>query len=157
MVGRTILALGLLVGCSQDSLDALGPKSETSSDFFRCFVQPELAKGCAFMDCHGNQDRPLRIYAEQRYRLGIDWIDYETPLTDEELAANLATVRGFVDSNLLFDKPLDTRAGGLYHGAVGLYGPSDVFADTDDTGYIILRDFASGASAASCSPGDEYP
>ena len=95
------------------------------------------------MDCHGNATRPLRIYAEQRFRLNVEWLDFETPITTEEISANFTAVRGFLgrgsETNLLSEKPLDVRAGGLFHGADGLYGPGDVFLESPGP---WLRDLA---------------
>ena len=160
MVIRTFLILGLLASCTDAGLDDPQPLPEADENFFRCQVQPVLAQSCAFMDCHGNETRPLRIYAEQRFRLNIDWIDYETPITREELAANFTLVRGFLGRrgapNLLAEKPLDTRSGGLFHGADGLYGPGDVFADKENAHYQALRAFGDGATAADdCVVGEE--
>jgi hypothetical protein len=149
-----------LVGCAQDGIDERQDLPELDESFFRCQVQPVIASSCAFMDCHGNAERPLSLYAEQRFRLGISWDDYETPLTPEELAANFTTVRGFVARdgvpNLLSEKPLDTRAGGLYHQGEDTYGSDDVFLTTEDPRYQVLREFSSGARDSSdCIPRED--
>lgn len=152
--------LALPIGCVQDGIDRQRELPSADEHYFRCEVQPVLAASCAFMDCHGRADRPLSIYAEQRFRLGISWDDYETPLTADELAANLHTVRGFIDQGddqvvMLADKPLDTRAGGLFHRGRDLYGQDDVFLSTDDPGYRALRQLADGAEALpDCVPAE---
>lgn len=159
----TALAVAALMwcGCAQDDLEEPEELPELDEHFFRCQVQPVLASSCAFMDCHGNADRPFSIYAEQRYRLDIPWDDFEAELTDEELAANLLTVRGFVSTdgsapNLLSEKPLDTRAGGLFHRGRDLYGDEDVFTSREDARYRVLRDAAEGASDdAGCTPRED--
>ncbi len=42
-----------------------------------CIVLASCAN-CAFMVCHGDDERPLKIYAAKRFRLGISWDEYET-------------------------------------------------------------------------------
>ncbi len=161
MVTRaTILCLVAfsLGACVQGGIEDGRELPQADEHFFRCNVQPVLAARCAFMACHGNLDRPLPIYAEQRLRIDITWREYDTPLTDEELARNFDTVRGFIARNpgetqLLSEKPLDVRAGGLYHQGEELDVTEDVFVSRDDPGYQILRDFTSGATAApDCIP-----
>jgi hypothetical protein len=111
------------------------------------------------MDCHGNEERPLRIYAEQRFRINPDWIDYEDAITEAELAANLRVMAGFVEGaagagSLLTEKPLDARFGGRYHRGRDLYGVDDVFLSREDEDYKTLRSFANGTSdAPDCVPG----
>ena len=147
--------------CVQADLDAPDTLPEVDESYFRCQVQPVLASSCAFMACHGNDERPLSVYAEQRYRLGITWDNYEEPLTADELAANLRAVRGFLpaapgEPNLLSDKPLDTRAGGLFHRGRDLYGDADVFLDRDDPRYQVLRDLPDGKTdEPACQPRED--
>ena len=163
MVARSLLVLMALalLGCAQDRIAERRDLIELDEHFFRCEVQPVLAARCSFMACHGNDERPLMLFAEQRFRLGISWDDFETPLTDEELAANFRMVRGFArqgDSqpDLLVEKPLDTRAGGLFHRGKDLFGQDDVFLDRSDPGFRILRDFTAGARAdENCSVQEE--
>jgi len=152
----TVLALAVasFFGCAQSNLESHSDPPALDFNFFRCQVQPVIAARCAFMACHGNAGRPLRLYAEQRYRLGISWDDYETPITDAELAANFKMVGGFVstksgEANLLSEKPLDTRTGGLFHRGKDLYGSDDVFLGVDDPGYRILTRFIAGERAPS--------
>lgn len=155
MVKRVSICVALLIcSCAQDGIEEVQPLPALDENYFRCEVQPVLAANCAFMACHGNDERPLEIYAAKRYRLGITWDDYELPLTEEELAANFRRVRGFVQpQNLLADKPLDTRAGGLFHRGKDLFGNVDVFSSEDNVGYQKLSAFAAGASAdADCTP-----
>jgi len=147
---KTLIALLALSGCAQDDITQEQPLPALNANYFRCEVQPVLAARCSFMACHGNDERPLSIYAEQRFRLGISWDDYEDPLTDEERAANFRTVRGFVEqgeADQLVSKPLDTRSGGLFHRGKDLYGRDDVFLDRQDPGYRILKNFVEGATA----------
>ena len=148
-------------GCVQSGIDRKEDLPTVDEHYFRCEVQPVIAATCAFMDCHGTEERRLPLYAEQRFRLGISWDDYETPLTPEELAANLRAVRGFIardpsEPQLLSEKPLDTRAGGMFHRGRDLYGTDDVFLSTDETGYKALRQFIAGMTAnADCVPRED--
>ena len=151
------IACIVLASCAQQDLDIRQPLPDLDPHFFRCEVQPVLVANCAFMVCHGNDERPLKIYAAKRFRLGISWDEYKTPLTEDELAANFQMVRGFVQpSNLLAEKPLDTRSGGLFHRGKDLYGSDDVFTDTNNIGYQKLVEFARGEKADSnCQPTTE--
>lgn len=149
---RPAAILAALAACTQGGLGELGEPTEVDQSFFRCNVQPLLSARCAFTACHGTDERPLRIYAEQKLRLGIDWVDYETPLTDAERAANFRVARDFVargpgDADLLADKPLDVAAGGLFHRGKDLFGSDDVFLDRDDPGYRIMSSFIAGETA----------
>lgn len=158
---RRLVPLFLLTACVQGDISTERSLPSADESFFRCQVQPVIAARCAFMECHGTPERALPIYAEQRYRLGIDWREYETPITPDELAANFHAVRGFIardgsETDLLSEKPLDTRAGGLFHRGKDLYGRDDVFLSKDDAGYRILRDFIEGSSSdANCVPTEE--
>lgn len=137
-----------LASCVQEDIDVPQDLPALDFQYYRCEVQPVLAARCSFMACHGNAERPFQIYAEQRYRLGIDWIDYETPLTGDELEANFRLVRGFVKpANLLALKPLDTQSGGRFHRGKELYGDEDVFVSTEDIGYRKLLVFAGGGQS----------
>ncbi len=157
MVKSCIAALLVLGACAQQGIDEPADLPDLDPNYFRCLVQPVLAARCSFMACHGNQERPFQIYAEQRYRLGIDWIDYETPLTEEELEANFQLARGFTQPiNLMALKPLDTSAGGRFHRGKDLYGNDDVFLSRSDAGYLILQAFGQRALAdADCVPTEE--
>ncbi len=163
MVNRLlpVVSAVALLACVQNDLDRIDELPELDENFFRCEVQPVLASSCAFNACHGDDERPLRLYAEQRLRLDVPWEDYELPLTEQELAANLRTVRGFVardstEVDLLSEKPLDTRAGGLFHRGRDLYGDDDVFLSQDDVRYRVLRAFIDGDAAdASCVPRED--
>ncbi len=105
------------------------------------------------MACHGTDERPLQLYAEQRFRLEVSWDDFDTPLSNEELMANFRLVGGFIarddgERDLLTEKPLDTRSGGLFHGGKGLHGEQDVFLSRHDVGYRLLREFSGGGIAS---------
>ncbi len=158
---RTISLCLLLLGgsaCVQDGISDVAEARQLDAHYFRCRVQPILTKSCAFMDCHGNDERPMRVFAEQRYRLNKSWLDFEDPIEEEELAANLRVMAGFVENtkgqdHLLSEKPLDARFGGRYHRGRDLYGRDDVFLSREDPDYKTLVDFANGAEdAPDCLP-----
>jgi len=158
---RLVSILLFAAGCTQSGIDEPVAPAEADVEFFRCEAQPVIAARCSFMDCHGNDERPFRVYAEQRHRLGVSWSEFETPLLPEELSANFEAARGFIatsdrDDHLLTEKPLDTRAGGMFHRGKDLYGADDVFLTRDDIGYQILLDFAGGQAAGQdCTPREE--
>lgn len=163
VVVRLVLAVGVAlgVGCTQDSISELEPLPELNRDHFRCDAEPVLVARCAFVACHGNDVRPFKLYAEQRLRLGIEWDDYETPLTAEESEANFRSALGWVarnpgDADLLAEKPLDTIGGGLFHGAKDQFGNVDVFETRADPGYAILRAFVDGEGQnPNCAPRED--
>jgi hypothetical protein len=150
---RAAVSLALVAACTQDGLVELATPVALDESYFRCNVQPVLSARCGFVACHGTDERPLRIFAEQKLRLGVEWVDYQTPLTPEEQAANFQAVRDFAargpgDADLLAEKPLDAVAGGLFHGGKDQFGTDDVFLTRDDPGYRIMRAFIDGEVAA---------
>lgn len=155
--------LTALAACTQEDIDRPVDLPSLDANFFRCEVQPVLVARCSYMACHGNVKRPFRVYAEQRFRLDLTWDvdEYDLAITEQELAANLQMVRGFVgrgdgDVDLLTEKPLDTRAGGLFHRGKGPYGDDDTFVDRSDPSYVILSEFVAGAQAEDgCVPREE--
>ena len=80
---RAISLCLLLLGsgaCVQDGISDVAEPPKLDAHYFRCRVQPILTKSCAFMDCHGNDERPMRVFAEQPYRLNKSWLDFEDPI-----------------------------------------------------------------------------
>lgn len=150
LVSRALL-LTVIAGCTP-GLEDPAPPPELDREFFRCNVQPVLAARCAFGECHASAQRPLRLYAVGRMRLDVGWDRLGEPLTQAELDANYEVSRGFVADmqadSLLLSKPLDTRAGGLYHRAQDLYGDDDVFLSLADPGYARLAEWIAGATAS---------
>lgn len=155
---RAVLLLLLLPACTA-GLDEPLDLPELDRNAFRCEVQPVLAARCAFAGCHASARRPLRLYAVGRMRLGVGWDRLAEPLSADELEANFQSTRGFAAGNaasdlpLLLSKPLDVRAGGLFHRGQELYSGDDVFTSTDDPGYQRLAAWvAGGTAAADCQP-----
>lgn len=150
--------LWLLVAACTTGLEDPANLADLDRDSFRCDVQPVLAARCAFGACHASARRPLRLYAVGRMRLGVGWDRLAEPLSADELEANYQSARGFAvtDSPLLLSKPLDPRAGGLFHRGQELYGNDDVFTSTDDPGYRLIAAWvAGGTAAADCQPTTE--
>jgi hypothetical protein len=127
--------------------------------FFRCRVEPVLARSCAFLACHGDPMRPFRMFAPNRLRLGVAEAERALALTPSEEDANFRAALRFAgvedgyDEPLLVEKPLDRALGGAYHGAVADYGPDDVFVDLADPDLATLRAWIDGArEEPSCTP-----
>jgi hypothetical protein len=150
-LGFAIVAFGA-ARCVPGLTDA-APLPALDEPYFRCHVQPVLTKNCATYACHGSSDRAFRVYARNRLRFGIsDISQINAPLSDEERALNLEAARAFVDvgaaaQSFLLKKPLETSAGGYYHGATRL-GTSNVFSSVKDAEYQILASWVNGAVEA---------
>ena len=155
-----LLALCLL-GC-QSGLDATRPPPALDEPYFRCKVQPVLAKSCAMFACHGDGRRFFRVFARNRLRLGGVEKDRNGLLRPEERSANLAAARAMVDPDaparsLLLLKPLESSAGGEFHRGATLYGAGNVFPSRDDPDFKVLDSWVHGATEdASCiEPGSD--
>lgn len=100
------------------------------------YVHPLLEGSCATLDCHGNPGRPLRLYAETGLRIADDLRgpgqDPTMPITDDELAANVASIVGIGRDMVLF-KPLSNTGGGIHHKG------GQVWSGTDDDAYRCVR------------------
>lgn len=166
-----------VVGCADDPVVVECPNGicEYSSEgnpfgndpvlnraFFACEVQPVLQARCANLACHGDERRPLIVYAPARLRLdGDDSGETAMPTTELEFRTNYETAREFArddqpGTSLLAIKPLDSRAGGFYHFGEALYYQGDVFGSTADVGYQTLLDWIGGATAGvDCQPTTE--
>ena len=126
---------------------------------FRCQVEPVLARRCAFPACHGDRQRPFRLYAPNRLRFGLPADALAAPLTAEEHAANYQVAAGFAspsagyDEPLLVAKPLSERLGGATHGGAEMCGDADVFESASDPELALLRAWIAGATEdPSCAP-----
>jgi hypothetical protein len=112
-------------------------------------VHAILETRCATLDCHGNVDRPFRLYAETGLRATDALRD--TPITGAELAADVAAASGLddpaqVDDNLILLKAL----GKMKHSG------QTVWSGTDEPQYLCVRGWLAGASdgpevAAACA------
>lgn len=141
LAGLALLMLGCVIGgCAvEDSeaqaLPALDP------EFFAAHVEPLLARSCATLACHGNADRPLRLFSVSKLRIAEDRIN--TELGDDELCANFDASRAFVGGqlgSLLVSKPLYLEDGGTWHGGGYHFG-------ADSTEDRCLQHWIDGATA----------
>lgn len=75
-------------------------------------VQPVFERRCANPSCHGNDRRPFRVYATERFRQNPDRLHRDEPITEEELRANEMSATAFATGisramdSLLITKPL---------------------------------------------------
>lgn len=157
---RWILPI-LAGGCLSD-LTAEQAPPDLDEAFFRCRVQPVLTKSCAALLCHGDPERPFRVYARNRLRLGGSEAERNAFLREAERAFNFASARAFAspgapEQSLLLLKPLDERAGGYYHGGAVEYGQGNLFASDEDADFETLRAWLSGEKeeAACTEPGSD--
>ncbi len=129
-------------------VDGPGPSHELvlgDAATFATDVQPVLSTTCANPACHGNEKRPLALYAPQRHRADPARVWLDEPLTDAELARNQVRVTAFalfapsVEHVLLLCKPLAPAEGGCEHsGGIQLM-------DTDEPHYHALYDWTVAA------------
>jgi hypothetical protein len=139
MIGAAMVVL--LFGCSRYD-QGTEPMVDRDFNRYASEIQPIVTDTCASLDCHGNAGMPLRLYAERGLRLDRDLRD--TPITTEELVANIGAFAGIsvgaatVDDDLSLRKPLAESAGGLHH----LGG--DLWTSTSDIDYQSLRSWLAG-------------
>lgn len=151
---RSLPALLLLAtaisACSGDLVKS-DPLPELDAAYFRCRVQPVLAKDCGQLACHGDARRYLKVYSRNRLRDGGTEAERNAAFRDAERAANFANARAFTDvrspaKSLLLLKPLDEAAGGYFHRGAEIFGGGDVFASTEDPDYQVLLQWIDGAT-----------
>ena len=144
IIVTTAAAVVLAWACTDTELD---PITLDLGDpvVYRAEVQPYVGLRCGSLDCHGDSERALRIFAEHGLRESDQ--QREQPESDTEIAANTAAFAALasadgVDEHLALLKGLDPGAGGMGH--VG-----DVIWQTrQDSGYLCVRAWLSGASDA---------
>ncbi|MEI8256895.1 MAG: hypothetical protein WCJ30_14575 [Deltaproteobacteria bacterium] len=98
-------------------------------------VAPVLERRCSNPSCHGNDSRPLRVYAPEHFRMDAARLHLIEPLTGEELARNEASASAFaVDIARADDSLLLTKAIGLTSHLGGV-----VYRETTDPEYQAVR------------------
>jgi hypothetical protein len=144
------LLVAVAAGC-QPGLDQ--PRASASLDvsYFRCRVQPVLAKSCATFACHGDGRRYFRVYARNRLRLTGDETTRNAAMSDDEYTANFDSARALVDpanpgDSFFLKKPLETAAGGYYHRGALIYAAGNVFATREDPDFAVLTAWVGGAT-----------
>lgn len=157
-----LFPLALLVAGCQSGIDEARPLPALDEAYFRCRVQPVLAKNCAAFACHGDTKRYFRVFARNRLRAVDTEAERNALFRDSERSFNLDAARAFVDpdapeESLLLTKPLDQSIGGYYHGATALYPRGDVFTSKDDPDYQTLLSWVQGAKEdpACVEPGSD--
>ena len=149
------LALVLLVGCQ--ALDQPRPLPVLDDAYFRCRVQPILARSCAAFACHGDGLRYFRVFARNRLRRSGTEAERNAALTDPERAANFESARAMIDGDFLLRKPLAAEAGGYFHRGAEIFGQGNVFAGANDPDYRTLAAWVGGAreDPACIEPGSD--
>ena len=113
-----------------------------------CFdeeVYPVLIADCGYVGCHGNVERPFRVYGLGGTRLNTmsgDQTEVEQTATYERARSMLANAARPSES-LLLRKPLETIVGGAAHGGIDAFG-RDVYLNRDETNYQTLATWARG-------------
>ncbi len=134
----------LLAACGPDPGDPL-PLPEPDPVVWADALQEPMARSCAKTKCHGDVDRPYRLYS--RNALRMEGKSRGSALSDEELEANVSMSAGFglgwdvvedPDRSLLLLKPLAPSAGGVEHEG------EDVWDDALDPDYVMLREWLLG-------------
>jgi hypothetical protein len=137
-------------GCAQDLVES-DPLVVLDAAFFRCRVQPILAKDCGQLACHGDDRRYLKVYSRNRLRRSTLESERNAAFLPEERDANFANARAFVRldapaKSLLLLKPLDETAGGAFHRGAEIFGAGDVFLTTEDPDYQVILQWIEGAT-----------
>jgi hypothetical protein len=148
---KTLVVILLLVAGCQPGLHDARSLAALDEPYFRCRVQPVLAKSCAAFACHGDGRRFLRVYARNRLRLGGDETARNAQMSVDEYAANFDSARALVDvanpaGSFFVNKPLETAAGGFYHRGALIYGGGNVFVTRDDPDFKTLAAWVGGAT-----------
>lgn len=147
------LAVVVTAGCSGVASDGERPLGALDGEAYARDVHPILEARCATLDCHGVDDRPLRLYAETGLRARDDLRDL--PIESAELEANVRAIQAIDPdaepaASLFVRKPLAPAAGGLAHeGGI-------VWADRDEPQLVCVLAWLAGASdeptaAAACA------
>jgi len=145
LFGVALLALGCNTGLTDEA-----PYSEKLDEaYFRCRVQPILTKSCAALACHGDIKRYYHLFSRNRMRLSGGEEQRNAQLSAQERAFNYNATRAIVnvetpnDSYLLL-KPLESTAGGYYHGGATRYDKGNIYLNRDDPDFKTLEKWVNG-------------
>lgn len=149
-VGRIVwvaLSPFALAACEGPS-PGLSPLADAPAlETFARAAGPLLEKRCADASCHGFADRPFALYAAGRRRANPADTFIAAPLTEDEIAANLDAVLGFLDTPRVRDSMLLQKAlGRLGHGG------GAVFAHPTDPEFRAIEHALTASEAA--APGE---
>lgn len=148
---RAMILTLALIGCAPD----VGTVTfdEPNIDAY-AQVHPFLEARCATLDCHGDEGRPLRLYAETGLRQ--PGVERDVPLTVSELQANAWSLLAVdpqapPELHLAILKPLAESEGGMDH--VG----EDVFGASSNEAACLSwwLSGASGSTNADCEAANE--
>ena len=144
---RTVVALCLSpmwFACSD--YEGTGPYAAPPGAMYDIFIAEGgpyevLLRDCAFIACHGAEERFFQIYGPGRRRL-VPEKDLFDPTDINEAGPVLSNAKEFIDPedparSMLLRKPLAISAGGTGHGGVDVFG-RDVYPSDNADGYRIL-------------------
>jgi hypothetical protein len=149
-----VLVTGACGGVAAQDEQAL---AELDGEAYARDVHPILEARCATLDCHGVDDRPLRLYAETGLRARDDLRDLA--IEGAELEANVRAMQSMdpgadPSGSLLVRKPLDGAGGVAHEGGT-------VWASREEPQLVCVLAWLSGtsdepdASAACAVAGDQ--
>jgi hypothetical protein len=112
-VKRALLLIAV-VACTGPEPGATDVPRMLSLPAYMHDIQPIFEGRCATLDCHGNVQRPLRMFAETGLRASDSLRNVQTPIpiTPEELASNVAAANAVdgaavdPDDSVILQKPL---------------------------------------------------
>jgi hypothetical protein len=142
------IALGML-GCQTGLTDEAPYSDKLDEAYFRCRVQPVITKSCAALACHGDVQRYYHVFGRNRLRLGGGEEKRNAQLSAQERAFNYNATRAIVDAakpaeSYLLLKPLESSAGGYYHGGATLFKKGNVFLNREDPDFKTLEKWVNG-------------
>lgn len=147
----TLVALCLLAAACQDT-GGTQPLVSADEAAYAAYVQPVLEARCATLDCHGNVERPLRLYAATGLRASD--LLRDRPLAAEELTANVRSLAAVdpgatPEASLVVSKPL---AGGQAHEG------GELWTTADEPQVVCVRSWLAGAvDVAACTTAAAQP
>jgi hypothetical protein len=150
LLASSLVAASLAAACQ----DTGGTRPLVSEDeaTYAAYVQPVLEARCATLDCHGNVERPLRLYAATGLRATDALRD--RPLAAEELTANVRSLAAVdpgaaPEASLVLSKPL---VGGQAHEG------GDLWTSPDEPQVVCVRSWLAGAvDVAACTTAAAQP
>jgi hypothetical protein len=140
---RRVFPFVVLAACAGPDPGSAPAPAPLDGAEYAATVQPIVEARCATLDCHGNEDRPLRLYAVTGLRRQDAWRDLPD-LMPEELDENVRAASA-QDANLILDKAL---------GRMGHEGGA-VWMSTGDPQYLCVRGWlTSMPDPAACALAD---
>ena len=157
MLPRAPFVVACLVACvlaAAACQDTGGTQPLVTADAtsYAAYVQPVLEARCATLDCHGNVERPLRLYA----RTGLRAADAlrDRPFAPDEITANVRALAAIdpgaaPEASLVISKPL---VGGEAHEG------GDLWTSADEPQVVCVRSWLAGAvDVAACTTAAAQP